>query len=94
MVLNRDIEWNQAESRINIQVENDVLLDRFQNLKMELCDFLRIQLNNYNLYIEAKLKENDDHKIIYSSQDKHNFMIQKFPIIAKFKSRLGLEINF
>ncbi len=64
------------------------------NIKTELTAYLRKNLKNNGIVVEGKLAEDDDKKMMYTSRDKFEFLLDKNPLLREMKERLGLDSDF
>jgi DNA polymerase III subunit gamma/tau len=69
-------------------------LEQLNGFKTELLSFLRKQLQNYELDIEAIVSVEEDKKIVYTSSDKFNYLAKKNPALLELKQKLGLDIDY
>ncbi len=80
-------------TEITVLVENLALESTLQNEKVELLNFLRAELRNFDLQIVTKRAENTQKKRIYTNKDKYTYMVEKNPQIEDFRRRFNLDIN-
>jgi DNA polymerase-3 subunit gamma/tau len=90
-LMNNDPIINGTE--ITVLVENLALESTLQNEKVELLNFLRSQLKNFDLQIISKKAENTQKKRIYTNKDKYTYMVEKNPQIEDLRRRFNLDIN-
>lgn len=90
-LMNNDPILNGTE--ITVLVENLALESTLQNEKVELLNFLRATLKNFDLQIVAKRAENTQKKRIYTNKDKYTYMVEKNPQLEDFRRRFNLDIN-
>ncbi len=77
------------------EVENTSLQETFEKeIKVDLVEFLRRELNNYSLQLFTVLNKVVGEKKIYTSQDKYKRMAEKNPTIQKFRQQFDLDIDF
>ena len=79
---------------ISLPVNNLIQKETFNSFKEELMAFVRKGLNNYSIQIECNIKQEDDAKRMYTSQEKFNHLVEKYPILQQLKDEFGLEANF
>lgn len=92
-ILNREIELTE-DYAIKIRLENVILLDQLNAFKVDLLDFLRKNLGNNKIMLETSITEQQEVKKIYTAQDKLNFLLEKYPVVAEMKKRLGLDTDY
>lgn len=90
-LMNNDPILNGTE--ITVLVENLALESTLQNEKVELLNFLRAELKNFDLQIVSKRAENTQKKRIYTNKDKYTYMVEKNPQLEDFRKRFNLDIH-
>lgn len=78
---------------ITVLVENSALESTLQNEKVELLNFLRSSLRNFDLQIVTKRAENTQKKRIYTNKDKYTYLVDKNPQLEEMRRRFNLDIN-
>jgi DNA polymerase-3 subunit gamma/tau len=78
---------------ITVLVENSALESTLQNEKVELLNFLRSGLRNFDLQIVSKKGENTQQKRIYTNKDKYSYLVDKNPQLEEMRKRFNLDIN-
>jgi DNA polymerase-3 subunit gamma/tau len=80
---------------IEISFSNQSQIDAFQNqLKAGLEQFLRRELQQPRICVEAKMSPADEHhKKLYTAEDKLAYLGEKNPLLNKFVQDLGLELE-
>lgn len=82
------------DNRVIITLLNPVQETMLNNIKSELTTFLRENLRNTTILVTGELNETDDKKMMYTSRDKFEFLLEKNPILRELKERLGLDTDF
>ena len=77
---------------IIVSVENIALESTLNVEKIELLNFLRGQLKNFDLQIIAKRVESKQGDRIYSNKDKYNYLVGKNPQLDEFRKRFNLDL--
>ncbi len=90
-LMNNDPILNGTE--ITVLVENSALESTLQDEKIELLNFLRSALKNFDLQIVVKRAENVGTKRIYTNKDKYAYMVEKNPQLEEMRRRFNLDIN-
>lgn len=75
---------------------NQAQLDDFnRTTKTDLENFLRRELQNKELFIEASVDELQEEKKekLYTSEEKFGYLNKKNPVLLKFKEKLNLELE-
>lgn len=86
----RPFEINQQI--LILKFENEIEQNQFNGLKNEFYQYLKTKLGFLPI-IETKVEQMIEKKQLYSSTDKYNHFIEKFPLIEELKRRLGLELD-
>ncbi len=79
---------------IHLPVNNLIQKETFITFKEELMAFIRKGLKNYSIQVECSIKQEDEGKRMYTSQEKFNHLVEKYPILKQLKDEFGLEANF
>lgn len=90
-LMNNDPLLNGTE--ITVLVENSALESTLQDEKIELLNFLRTALRNFDLQISVKRAENVGVKRIYTNKDKYTYLVEKNPQLEEMRRRFNLDIN-
>ncbi|MFD0939522.1 DNA polymerase III subunit gamma/tau [Pedobacter boryungensis] len=90
-LMNNDPILNGTE--ITVLVENLALESTLQDEKIELLNFLRTALKNFDLQIVSRRAENTQKKRIYTNKDKYSYLIEKNPQLEEMRKRFNLDIN-
>lgn len=95
VMMNRPIEL--IETVIHMKVENEVQVQQFnENVRLEVLGKIRERLQNYSIDIALDVTETEksDKKMLYTQSDKYEFLVQKHPILAEMKQKLGLDHEY
>ncbi|MTI30098.1 DNA polymerase III subunit gamma/tau [Xanthovirga aplysinae] len=79
---------------IRLELANAVQEPLIEKLKPELLGFLRRELKNSLIQLETKLVAGDNKKMIYTPQEKLNYLSEKYPQVVELRNRLGLNPDF
>ena len=90
-LMNNDPILNGTE--ITVQVENLALESVLQDEKVEILNFLRSNLKNFDLQIVTKKAENLGTKRIYTNKDKYTYLLDKNPQIEELRRRFNLDLH-
>ncbi|MCJ8165538.1 DNA polymerase III subunit gamma/tau [Pontibacter sp. E15-1] len=82
------------ENEITLHLENHVMLDQFTALRPALLAELKKELGNRSLKLKAEVMEVQEGNKMYTSQDKFNYLADKYPMLVDMKQRLGLDMDF
>ncbi|HEY4650578.1 MAG TPA: DNA polymerase III, subunit gamma and tau, partial [Pontibacter sp.] len=93
-LLNRQYHIS-ADNEIILHLENHVMMDQFTAMYRDLVRELRDGTGNRTIKLKAEVVEvQDDSRKLYTSQDKFNYLAEKYPLIVDMKQRLGLDTDF
>lgn len=84
-------ELNGTE--ITVLVENFVLESALNEEKIDLLNFLRANLRNFDIELKTKRIEATQKKRIYTNKDKYVYMAEKNQTLDEFRKRFNLDIN-
>jgi len=79
---------------ILLQVENPVQLNQFNEFRADFLAALRQRLQNNRVNVRLEVKERQEGRKLYTSQDKFSYLAEKHPILPELKKRLGLDTDF
>ncbi|TXK36896.1 DNA polymerase III subunit gamma/tau [Pontibacter qinzhouensis] len=83
------------QNEVLLHVENPVLIDQFASVRPALLQELKERLQNRSIKLRAEVMEvQDEGRKLYTSQDKFNYLAEKFPILVDIKQRFGLDTDF
>lgn len=79
--------------QIAYEVQNDLIQNDTQNTS-RLLSFLKDDLKNDILSLKPVRSEGVDAKFLYTDQDKYKKLVADYPILARLKEVLDLELEF
>lgn len=91
---NRAIDVDLKNHTITLFLDHDLQIDLLNEIKDELMIFIRKAIQNTNIYIKALIREAEQSKQLYTSDEKYAYLKEKFPKLELLKQTLGLEIGF
>lgn len=80
-------------NNITVLVENSALESILQSEKVDLLNFLRSNLKNFDIQLDSKMAENNTKKRIYTNKDKYTHLVDKNPQLEVLRKRFNLDIN-
>ena len=86
--------YDLKDNRVVVHLLSPVQETMLNNLKTELTTYLREKLKNSSILIVGEVKESDDKKMMYTSRDKFEYLLEKNPALRELKERLGLDPDF
>ena len=79
---------------IELTIDNTVQEELIQSEKMELMDFLRQELNNYQINLRTILTKTEEGRALYTTRDKFERLVEKNPSLLKLKDNLNLDLDY
>ncbi|GAB3529412.1 DNA polymerase III subunit gamma/tau [Pontibacter brevis] len=92
-LLNRQYHVSE-ENEITLVLENHVMLDQFTSLRPSLLAELKKETGNRGIKLKAEVMEVQEGNKMYTSQDKFNYLADKYPMLVDMRQRLGLDMDF
>ncbi|WP_299987609.1 DNA polymerase III subunit gamma/tau [uncultured Pontibacter sp.] len=92
-LLNRQFHIGE-DNEIVLHLENHVMMDQFTSLRPEILRELKAQTGNRSIKLRAEVIEVQDERKLYTSQDKFNYLAEKYPVLVDLKQRFGLDTDF
>lgn len=77
---------------ITVLVENAPLESTLQAEKIELLNFLRGNLSNFDIQLFSKRVESKQSDRIYTNKDKYAYLVEKNPQLEEFRQRFNLDL--
>ncbi|MDQ8005916.1 MAG: DNA polymerase III subunit gamma/tau [Pedobacter sp.] len=77
---------------IIVSIENIALESTLQDEKIELLNFIRSQLKNFDIQIVTKRIEPKLSDRIYTNKDKYAYLVEKNPQLEEFRKRFNLDL--
>ena len=92
IILNRDFTTNGLTVSINL--DNHIQEDIFTAMLPDLLTYLRQTLQNWQVQVTHAVVMPEVKKMIYSPQDKYNYLAGKNPALHTLRQTLGLEVDY
>ncbi|MES2731968.1 MAG: DNA polymerase III subunit gamma/tau [Bacteroidota bacterium] len=93
VILDRPFEIKE-DSAIYLNLDNNVQLQQLNGLRHELLAFLRQQLQNQTVQLQAEVVVKEGKKVIYTSQDKFRHLSEKNPALTELRNAFGLDVDY
>jgi len=77
---------------ITVLVENIALEATLQDEKIDLLNFLRASLRNFDIQLTSKRIAPKKSDRIYSNKDKYAYLVEKNPQLEEFRQRFNLDL--
>jgi hypothetical protein len=79
---------------IKIHLSNAAQKDLFvQNYKQKMIAFLTDKLNLQGIDIESVVDVSENNDILYSDEQKYNYLVTKYPALKELKKTFNLDIH-
>lgn len=82
-----------GNDQIEVLTENKIQENLLNVEKIDLLNFLRVQLRNFKLDIAVRQIEKSEKKRLYTAHEKFEHMAQKNPQLEEIRRRFNLEIE-
>lgn len=92
VILERTFELK--DNTIQLELDNDIQISLLDEFRVELLGFLRQSLRNTNLQIATTVAVQEQKKMIYTQQEKFNYLAEKNPSLFELRKVLGLELDY
>jgi hypothetical protein len=86
--------YELKDNKVIVHLLSPVQDTMLNNVRTELTAFLREKLKNSSILVAGELKESEDKKMMYTSRDKFEYLLEKNPALKEMKERLGLDPDF
>lgn len=78
---------------IEFTLENKVQEELLLHERVELLNFLRTDLNNFQLELKTIVAEQAEGKRLYTSTEKYEYMVEKNPAVEEFRKTFNLDLE-
>ena len=78
---------------IQIEVENAVQLEELRLGKIDLLNYLRVELKNFALDLHETMVEKSATRKPYTSQEKYQAMLAENPLLEKLRKTFDLDLS-
>lgn len=89
-----DSSFELKGDTIELKLVNQTLMDLFLELKQDIVDFIRKDLRNGSIQLDAILTAEIKEAKPRTEQEKYNAMVEKNPALKKFRDDLGLDLVY
>ena len=79
---------------IQVGIENKVQETQLVEEKIDLLNFLRVELQNFSVDIVTRQVEYAEKKKLYTSTEKYQHMVEKNPTLETFRQKFNLSIEY
>lgn len=81
-------------TKVIIKVDNQLQLENINSIKEDLMQYIRVNLNNYQIFLEVIIQQTEKKDMMYTAQDKYEYLVKTYPDLELLKKELGLELGF
>lgn len=81
------------DHRILVEVENAVQMEQLRLGKIDILNFLRVELRNYGLDLDGIMVEKTKTRKPYTSQEKYQAMVAKNPLLEELRKTFDLGLT-
>ncbi|MFD1141730.1 DNA polymerase III subunit gamma/tau [Larkinella insperata] len=92
VMLNR--EFVLDGTTIHIALDNSLQVDLLNDLRQDLLTYLRRELQNSQIQLVHSVAVQETRRMIYTPQDKFNYLAEKNPALLELKRTLGLDVDY
>ncbi|MCA8832705.1 DNA polymerase III subunit gamma/tau [Hymenobacter pini] len=93
-LLNRPVQANEQHV-ILLRVDNPVQEDQFNEFRADFLAELRRRTGYPRLNVQVEIVERQDTgRKLYTSSDKLEYLMEKYPMLVEMKQKLGLDADF
>lgn len=82
-----------TEHTIEFTLENKIQEELLLHERVDLLNFLRIDLNNFQLELTTRVAEQTEKKRLYTANEKYQHMIEKNPLVEEFRKSFNLDLE-
>jgi len=91
-ILTIDKKPRIIDHKIHITLTSQVLKDELQRIKEKILNYLRSNLNNYDIDFVIEVKEEKKKEFVYTKKDKFKKLVEKYPDLLYLKQKFKLDI--
>jgi DNA polymerase-3 subunit gamma/tau len=90
----KSVTTEVENDRITLHLSNAAQKDIFVlNYKQRLVSFLNSRFKQQNVDIETEVDLSESNDILYSDEQKYNYLVNKYPDLKEFKKSFNLDIQ-
>ena len=93
-ILNQEKHLQEDGVTILLILNNPLQEDLLNGFRGELLQFLRSELSNAQLRLDVQMVKETAQKKLYTSREKFNYLLEKYPALQDLKDRLGLDPDY
>jgi len=81
-------------TKVTLKLSNEVLKYTFNNIKVDLQGYLRANLKNGKIVLEAIVEEIENEDMMYTNKEKFDHLAKKYPALTELQQKLGLDPDY
>lgn len=82
------------KATIEFTINNKALEEAINEDKINFLGFLRRELNNFSIQLNLQMTVNEEKANLYTATDRYNRLLEKNPMIKKFRQTFDLDLEF
>jgi DNA polymerase-3 subunit gamma/tau len=94
MTLNQEVKLLEDGVTIPLRLSNTLQVDKLEEVRVELVQYLRRTLHNNGINITSELVKEEKGRRLYTASEKLAYLIEKNPQVAQLKEKLGLDPDY
>ncbi len=91
LILNREFELQQQT--VLLRLDNQTQLTQLAEFKHELLEYLRKNLRNSQVQLQADVSVQEKKRMVYTNREKFEYLAEKHPLLNELKTQLGLDVD-
>lgn len=92
MIMNQPFVF--TEGVVQLSLTSPLQEDLINDFRTEIVQYLRENLRSNSIQISTQVVKPEAKKMIYTPQEKFNYLAEKQPFLLELKERLGLDPDF
>jgi DNA polymerase-3 subunit gamma/tau len=79
---------------VELVIENKIQEDLLSSEKVDLLNYLRVELKNFDIDLQTRQMEQTQKRRLYTSSEKYQHMLEKNPNLEELKRRFNLDLDY
>lgn len=84
----------EEDTKVVIEVENEVMMESFLPVRQEFLDYLRKELSNNQISLDLRETQFTEQKKAYTPLEKFEALKNKNPLLLELKKKFDMEIDY
>jgi len=94
VVLNQEVNLMDDGSTVPLRLSNSLQLDKLNEIRQELIQYLRKQLHNHKINVTAEIVREEKQRKLYTASEKLDYLMEKHPSVRLLRDKLGLDPDY